>query len=127
MNVSVIGLGKLGLPLAVLLARAGHKVFAFDSSESHLRALKSGEFISKEPQLMNFLNQAKNNLEFCSDISHATRTADAIFIIVPTPSQPNGFFSNTEVVKVINGFKPKDFLNRKIVINIYQDFYVKVQ
>ncbi len=118
MNVSVIGLGKLGLPLAVLLARAGHKVFAFDSSESHLRALKSGEFISKEPQLMDFLNQAKNNLEFCSDISHATRTADAIFIIVPTPSQSDGFFSNTEVVKVINGFKPKDFLNRKIVINI---------
>jgi UDPglucose 6-dehydrogenase len=118
MNVSVIGLGKLGLPFAVLLGNAGYKVFAYDLSKPLVDALNSGRYTTKEPELMDYLAKAGKNIKFCNDISDATKTTEAIFIIVPTPSLENGYFSNNEVIKVIESFKPEDFMQRKIVINI---------
>ena len=42
MNVGVNGLGKLGLPLAALLANSGNKVYCYDKSDNLIEQLKGG-------------------------------------------------------------------------------------
>ena len=65
MNVSVIGLGKLGLPIAVLLGNAGYKVFAYDLSKPLVDALNSGRYTTKEPELMDYLANYRSNFYNC--------------------------------------------------------------
>ena len=43
MNVSFIGLGKLGLPLACCLAQAGNKILGVDKNEYVLDKLSNNE------------------------------------------------------------------------------------
>jgi UDPglucose 6-dehydrogenase len=117
-NIAVIGLGKLGLPLAVLIAKAGHKVFAFDQSLDLMSKLRDDSFRSSEPGLMSLLSSAKDQMVFCHDLNQATETVEVIFVIVPTPSSDDGYFSNEAILKVIDGFNPSHFADRTTVIDI---------
>lgn len=118
MEVTVIGLGKLGLPLAALFASVGHKVNAYDASKTLIESLKSESYKSSEPGLMDLLEKSRNNLNFCYQLDESTETTSAIFIIVPTPSQENGYFSNASVLEVLSNLNPNHFANRKVVIDI---------
>ena len=118
MEVTVIGLGKLGLPLAALFASVGHKVNAYDASKALIESLESESYKSSEPGLMDLLQKSKSNLFFCHELDKSTETTSAIFIIVPTPSQEDGYFSNDSVLKVLSNLNPSHFANRKVVIDI---------
>ena len=43
MSVAVIGLGYVGLPLAVAFAEAGEPVFAYDIDAAKISAIQAGE------------------------------------------------------------------------------------
>ncbi|PWT80890.1 MAG: hypothetical protein C5B44_04645, partial [Acidobacteria bacterium] len=43
MNISVIGLGKLGSPLAAVLASKGHTVIGVDLNEEFVLAINNGK------------------------------------------------------------------------------------
>ncbi len=118
MEIAVIGLGKLGLPLAALFASVGHKVNAFDLSEKLVDSLKYETYKSSEPGLMRLLANSKENLNFFHDLDSATVTSAAIFIIVPTPSLEDGYFSNEALLKVLQSLNAAHFVNRKVVIDI---------
>jgi UDPglucose 6-dehydrogenase len=119
MEITVIGLGKLGLPLAALFANSGHKVRGFDSSNGLRESLNSGKFQSNEPQLMAFLTFARDNLKICESIVEAVQGSEAVFVIVPTPSLPTGHFSNEYVLSVIESMGPALLkTENKIVIDI---------
>ena len=51
MNVSFIGLGKLGLPLACCLAGSGNKILGVDKNEYILDMLNNQELPFYEPGL----------------------------------------------------------------------------
>lgn len=119
MEITVIGLGKLGLPLAALFASSGHKVRGFDNSHELRESLKSGKFQSNEPQLREFLTSAKDNLKIAESIEDAVQGSEAVFVIVPTPSLPTGHFSNEYVLSVIESMGPALIkTEKKIVIDI---------
>lgn len=86
MNITVIGLGKLGLPSAACLADAGHKVLGYDTNLDHVAALERGKCSIREPGLENLLLHCKGNLSFTGSLSRAVEHGDFFFIIVPTPS-----------------------------------------
>jgi len=80
MEISVIGLGYVGLPLAVALARK-FSVIGFDISESRVEELKSGHdrtFEIETPVLR------ASSMAFTTDIAE-TASADLHIITVPTP------------------------------------------
>jgi len=119
MEITVIGLGKLGLPLAALLANSGHKVRGFDSSRGLRESLNAEKFQSNEPQLSELLTTGKSNLKICESIEEAVQDSEAVFVIVPTPSLPSGHFSNEYVLSVIENMGPALIKTKnKIVIDI---------
>ncbi len=119
MKVAVVGLGKLGLPLAALLATSGNEVNGYDLSSSYRDSLKSGVLNFKEPKLNELLLESRDTLVIVDSISEAVKNVELVFVIVPTPSLTSGEFTNEFVLNALNeiGHAIKESKNR-IVIDI---------
>ncbi|PIF02162.1 MAG: UDP-N-acetyl-D-glucosamine dehydrogenase [Draconibacterium sp.] len=83
--VGIIGLGYVGLPLAVNFAEAGIKVIGFDKSMEKVNKINSGENYIKDIRdavLRNVVD--KVTLTATTDFS-LMKNCDALIICVPTP------------------------------------------
>lgn len=84
-QLSFFGLGKLGLPLAALFARAGVPTVGIDSDAHLIDRLKAGRVPHDEPGLSELLVEAGPMLAFAHDARGAVET-EASVILVATPS-----------------------------------------
>jgi UDP-N-acetyl-D-glucosamine dehydrogenase len=86
-TVGIIGLGYVGLPLAVAFAEEGCEVIGVDTDSRKVDALNAGESYIEDV--------APDTLRGVSERMHATTRyarlakADAVLICVPTPLTPN--------------------------------------
>jgi UDP-N-acetyl-D-glucosamine dehydrogenase len=87
MSVGVIGLGYVGLPLAVAFAEEGERVVAVDVDPRKIAALKAGESYVEDISSER-LQAAMPRIHPTSHYQPLART-DAILICVPTPLTPN--------------------------------------
>ncbi len=81
MIVAVVGLGYVGLPLAMAYARAGANVIGIDTDEQRVQALMEGR---------SYIPDVSSNMVWGMSIYVTTsyeyiKYADAIFVCVPTP------------------------------------------
>jgi UDPglucose 6-dehydrogenase len=100
-RVNVVGLGKLGAPLAAVLASRGFTVIGLDVNKSLVDALNSGKMPIVEPQLNELIAANRERLSATTDAHEAVQKCDASFVIVPTPSDSTGFFSNRFVLQAM--------------------------
>src|ERR1700751_2547246 len=100
-RINVVGLGKLGAPLAAVLASRGFTVIGLDVSKVFVDALNAGKMPIIEPQLNELIAANKQRLSATMDPNQAIQQSDASFVIVPTPSDSTGFFSNRFVLQVM--------------------------
>jgi UDPglucose 6-dehydrogenase len=100
-RVSVVGLGKLGAPLAAVLASRGFTVIGLDVSKVLVDSLNAGKMPIVEPQLNELIAAHKQRLSATMDPHEAIQKSDASFVIVPTPSDSTGFFSNRFVLQAM--------------------------
>jgi UDPglucose 6-dehydrogenase len=100
MKVAVIGLGKLGCPLAAVLASAGHSVVGIDHNEDTVYAVNHGQAPVEEPGLAALLAEPELDLAATSDYA-AIGGCDVSFVIVPTPSDYSGRFVNDHVLDAV--------------------------
>jgi UDPglucose 6-dehydrogenase len=98
MDIAVIGLGKLGAPLAAVLADKGHRVIGVDLNPAAVAAINAGRAPVAEPGLQERIDSAGRRLSATSDFAAAINASDISFVIVPTPSGPDGCFTNRYVV-----------------------------
>jgi UDPglucose 6-dehydrogenase len=96
----VVGLGKLGLPLAAVLADAGFHTFGIDKNAPHVEILKQNKFVSPEPELNELLERNRSNLVFTSEFN-LIKDCDIFFLIVPTPSLSDGNFDNQYLISAL--------------------------
>src|SRR5574341_435341 len=101
MNISVIGLGKLGAPLAAVMAYKGHTVIGVDTNPTFVMAINEGQTPVREPGLAEMIGQARARLSATDDYQRAIANSELTFIIVPTPSEPEGAFSLKYVLEAI--------------------------
>ena len=100
-RVSVIGLGKLGAPLAAVLASRGFTVIGLDVNKTFVDAMNAGKMPIVEPQLNELIAANKERLSATMDANEIIQKSDASFVIVPTPSDSTGFFSNRFVLQAM--------------------------
>jgi UDPglucose 6-dehydrogenase len=99
MKISIIGLGKLGSPMAAVMAHKGHTIVGVDVNAEFVRAIQEGRPPVKEPQLAELIAANRERLTATLDYEEAIRATDVTFIIVPTPSEKNGRFSMNYVLQ----------------------------
>lgn len=97
MNISFIGLGKLGLPLATNFAKNGHKVIGIDLNLQLLQLLNENVSPWHEDQLQENITKSKGNITYTNNYDEIVNT-DVTIILVNTPSnKADGSFSNLYV------------------------------
>lgn len=92
-TISVIGLGKLGAPLAACLAAKGFQVIGVDQDPRKVEAMNQGRAPVFEPGLEELLRDAKDRFTASQNIEAAVAITDVTFVVVATPSEPGGEFS----------------------------------
>lgn len=93
-TVSVIGLGKLGAPLAIAFSARGFSVVGLDLNSQYVEAINEGKVPVVEYQLQEYLDKAKGNITATQDYAKVIQGSDISFLIVPTPSLQEGRFSD---------------------------------
>src|SRR5260370_36684186 len=92
-TISVIGLGKLGAPIAACFAARGFQVVAVDIDAQKVDASGRGVVPVHEPGLTELLQESLGRLVATQDTEAAVRDSEATFIVVSTPSEADGGFS----------------------------------
>src|SRR5262245_39695477 len=89
-RVGIIGLGYVGLPLAVVFAEAGFRVIGIDIDERKVDAINRREsYIEDIPTERICRLVAENMLTATTDFAVLTQ-CDAVSICVPTPLRKTG-------------------------------------
>jgi UDPglucose 6-dehydrogenase len=91
-QITVIGVGYVGLVTAAGFADLGNKVHALDVSEERIQGLKNGVLPIYEPGLEELVerNVKAGRLSFTTDYRQALKGSEYAFIAVGTPSGVNG-------------------------------------
>jgi UDPglucose 6-dehydrogenase len=92
MNVSVFGIGYVGLVQGAALAEVGHNVLCVDVDTDKVQALNDGTLPLYEPGLKSLVrdNCQSGRLQFCSDLASAVLHGDVLLIAVGTPPDEDG-------------------------------------
>jgi UDPglucose 6-dehydrogenase len=104
-KVSIVGLGKLGAPMAAVYAAKGHEVVGVDTRPESVELVNQGKPPVSELGLPELLEAAwrAGRLRATIDVSEAVSATDLTHVIVPTPSEESGAFSNRFVLEVMAG------------------------
>lgn len=92
-SISVIGLGKLGSPMAACFAARGFHVKAVDLNPYKVDAINRGVAPVHEPGLEELIHQSEGRLHATQNIDEAVIDSEATFVVVGTPSEESGGFS----------------------------------
>jgi len=98
MKISIIGLGKLGAPMAAVMAHKGNTVVGVDINPAYVAAIQEGLPPVNEPGLAALITANRERLSATGDYDAAIQATDVTFVIVPTPSGPDGRFSTRYVL-----------------------------
>jgi nucleotide sugar dehydrogenase len=109
-RVSVVGAGKMGLPLAAQFASHGWEVIAVDVQDAVVAAINEGRsHVTEEPGLGEAVRAAweAGRLRATTDAAQAARESDVVVIIVPVmlddEQQPDYRYMDAAVASVAPG------------------------
>ena len=108
MKIGVIGAGRLGICLALLLEQSGYEVIASDIREDYVKGLNERKIVTNEPGIQELLSKA-TKLTATTDNFKVIMDCDIIFTIVATPSLPDGSYDVSSVWQVVNDVQNADF------------------
>lgn len=90
--IAVIGLGKLGSPLAAALAVKGFQVIGLDTNREFVDKINRAHPPVEEPGLESLLRTTRGRLNATMDYNEAVQGTQVCCIVVPTPSSDDGAF-----------------------------------
>jgi len=93
-KLSVIGLGKLGACMAACFASKGFETIGIDINKEIVDAINDGKAPLAEPRLQELITASGNKLRGTQDFEEAIHQSDISFLVTPTPSKPDGNFSD---------------------------------
>lgn len=119
MKIAVAGTGYVGLVAGVCFAEKGHQVMCVDVDEKKVETMRAGISPIYEQDLEELMqkNYKEGRLDYTTDYQSAYRDAEAIFIGVGTPEQPDGSANLSYIATVA----------RQIAENVERDCLVVVK
>lgn len=98
MFISIVGVGRVGICIALYLDKIGHNVSCYDINDDIIKSINNKETNSIEPNVAEYLKNS--NLiahKFPSYVDN-----DIIIILVQTPSLENGSYDHSYINNVID-------------------------
>lgn len=114
-NISVIGVGKVGLTLALSLEKAGYNVLGVDVSSKYVDILNDKNLNTKEPGIKDLLVSSKN-FHATTSLDDGLNFSDTIFVFLSTTyGTPSYNFSSLTLL--LKEIASKNIKNKHIIIN----------
>jgi UDPglucose 6-dehydrogenase len=99
--LSVIGLGKLGLGFAACLAKAGFDVLGVDLDQDLVARINDKALVFDEHGVAAAIATADGAFRAATDMSEAIAHGNTAFILLPTPSRPDGSFDSSTIINAL--------------------------
>ena len=115
MKIGLIGAGRLGICLALLMERVGYDVIVSDIRTAYVSELNNRRIETNEPEVEYLLKEAKN-FKATTDNKEVIEECDIIFTLVQTPSLEDGSYDVSAVDDVVDELKKVDGINGKSFI-----------
>ena len=115
MKIGLIGAGRLGICLALLMENAGYDVLVSDIREDYVENLNKKIISSTEPFVQEHLKQTKY-LEATTDNKKVIQECDIIFTLVATPSLTDGSYNISSVWDVVRDFQETSDVEGKTLV-----------
>jgi UDP-N-acetyl-D-glucosamine dehydrogenase len=120
-TVAIMGLGYVGLPLAVVFAKAGYQVIGYDLVQEKVDLVNAGKsYILDVPEEDLRPLVIKHQLRATSNPADLNK-ADAVAICVPTPLRKTGDPDMSFIVSATEGLAP--FVHPGMVISLESSTY----
>jgi len=120
-KIGVIGLGYVGLPLAMEFVNAGYKVSGIDIDQNKINSLNDGKNYINDVNDENLKNAVKKGLLKGTTDYSTVKKLDAISICVPTPLNKEKNPDISFIVSVMD--KIKDYLHPHMIIILESTTY----
>jgi UDPglucose 6-dehydrogenase len=98
--LGVIGVGKLGLCMTLALEGAGYNMICYEKNEGLSKAISEKSLETIEPSVGELLKASKN-ITMVSSLQDIYKLS-TIFVVVATPSLPNGAYNHSAVDEIID-------------------------
>ena len=105
-NISVIGLGYVGLPLALSAAESGYKVLGLDINQERVKTINMGKSPIEDIADLQIVNVVKDGSFFASSDFSLLSSSKIILITVPTPLSEIGEPDLDFITNAIDLFSP---------------------
>jgi UDPglucose 6-dehydrogenase len=118
MKLCVVGLGRLGLPWALVADAAGHEVCGLDVDGTRVAAINRREVDTREPGVTALLGDSRCSLTATTDPAEALADAELSLVSVSTPSQADGSFGLAAVLAAVEtiGAQARRLAARHVVV-----------
>ena len=113
-NIAVIGVGKVGLCLALALEQKGHNVLGVDVSAKYVDLLNRKELISPEPGVMDLLKTSQN-FRATTSLKEGMEFSRLCFVLVPTAIGEEGYCLDI-MTELLQNIASMQLSNKHIVI-----------
>lgn len=115
-NITIIGIGNIGLGLALLIEKSGINVLGVDINTNYVEKLNSKTFFSYEPLYNEYLKNS-NNLKITTSLEEGINHSNIIFIMIQTPnSGGDKFYDHTFLSNLLFDINKLKVSNKKIII-----------
>jgi UDPglucose 6-dehydrogenase len=108
-DITVIGVGRLGLCVALCLEKAGHRVLGVDVSPEYIAQINAKSLRSTEPFVNEYLSKSVN-FRATTSLQEGLKFSDIYFITVSTTigTDAYNFSPLTELFETINSYAIED-------------------
>lgn len=105
LSVAIVGIGRVGLPLAIFLADRGHNVWGFDADQNKVNQISKGQMPFMEEGATELLKKYVGKSFFPTTDFQNIKEAKVIILTLGTPVDENMNPSLVQIDKAFNGFK----------------------
>lgn len=100
MNISIIGLGYVGLANALLLSQS-EKVIAYDIVAEKINLLSKGKSPLEDSEIKEFLKRTDLDIQFTTNFNFSVKNSDYLIIATPTDYDEKRNYFNTSTVESV--------------------------
>lgn len=118
MRLCVVGLGRLGLPWALVADAVGHEVRGLDVDGARVAGINRRQIDTREPGVAELLGDSRCGLTATTDPAEALGETEVSVVAVPTPSQPDGSYGLAAVLAAVEaiGAQAQRLAPRHVVV-----------
>lgn len=116
--VCVVGLGRVGLPLATVFSKKGMDVIGIDVDSSRIDSIKNSQCPFFDPKVQEYLEEAikSDKLQVYTDLQDSVKEPDIIIISVGTPLKTDNMVDYSHLYGALEHICKINLLNKLIIL-----------